>query len=99
MYIIREVFTAQPGQGSRLAKLFKHMSKEMGGTVMTDMVGPYNTVVMEMQVESLAEWEQEMMKHRSGQGEKPTDPEVAKEMEHYHEMYQSGRREIYQVVD
>lgn len=101
MYIIREVFTAQPGQASKLAKLFKKMSKMPGmeGRVMTDMVGPYNTVVMEMEVDSLAKWEEEMMKYRSGKPDPNTDPELAQEMAHYHEMYQSGRREIYQIVD
>lgn len=101
MYIVREVFTAKPGQASKLAKLFKKMSKTPGmeGRIMTDMVGPYNTVVMEMEVESLAKWEEEMMKYRSGKPEAPTDPELAKEMEHYHEMYISGRREVYQIVE
>ena len=52
MLIIREVFTAKPGQASKLAKLFKRMAEAegMGGTIMTDMVGPYNTVVMERQI-------------------------------------------------
>ena len=51
MLIIREVFTAKPGQASKLAKLFK---KAMGGEsnvrIMTDLVGEYNTVVIEMQI-------------------------------------------------
>ncbi len=103
MYIIREVFKAKPGQASKLAKLFKKMATgEMKGRVMTDMVGPYNTVVMEMEVESLAEWEKKMAEHKSG---KP-DPEMEKldqatkdEIAKYTELYTEGRREIFQITD
>lgn len=99
MFLIREVFTAKPGQASKLAKLFqKMMNSEMKGRIMTDMVGPYNTVVMEVEVETLAQWEQEMMKYRSGHEEKPKDPELAKEMANYVEMYQSGHREIFEIL-
>lgn len=103
MYIIREVFIAKPGQASKLAKLFKKMADSgMGGRVMTDMVGPYNTVVTEFEVESLADWEKEMQKYRSGEPDpnmEKLDSETKKEMEHYTEMYTHGRREIYQIAE
>lgn len=100
MYIIREVFTAKPGQASKLAKLFKKMNMpEMKGRIMTDMVGPYNTVVMEMEVESLTEWEKSMKEYKSGSDAQKMDPVLAEEMSHYHEMYQGGHREIFQIVD
>ena len=100
MYIIREVFTAKPGQASKLAKLFKKgFTGDMKGRVMTDMVGPYNTVVMEMEVASLAEWEKFMDQYKSGKADPNMDPKIAEEMSHYTEMYQSGRREIFQVVE
>jgi hypothetical protein len=58
MLIIREVFTAKPGQASKLAKLFKKsFASDSNVQVMTDLAGEYNTVVMEMQVENLAEFE------------------------------------------
>ncbi|MGH7493348.1 MAG: hypothetical protein ACREOO_13285 [bacterium] len=100
MLIIREVFIAKPGQASKLAKLFK---KGFGGDpnarVMTDMVGDYNTVVIETQVKSLAEFEKQMEEYKSGKPDPKMDPKVAEEMSKYTEMYLTGRREIFQVVE
>lgn len=100
MLIIREVFTAKPGQASKLAKLFK---KGFGGDpnvrVMTDMAGSYNTVVMEVQVNSLAEFEKQMEEYKSGKPDPKMDPKVAEEMSKYTEMYVTGRREIFQIVE
>lgn len=96
MLIIREVFTAKPGQASKLAKLFKKaFGTEPNIRVMTDLVGDYNTVVMEMQAKNLAEFEKQMEDYKSGK----MDPKVAEEMSKYTEMYLTGRREIYQVVE
>jgi hypothetical protein len=95
MYIIRETFTAKPGMASKLAKMFREMSKEMTGPksrVMTDYVGPYNTVQWEVEVKEIAEFEK-MMKEYSEK------PEAGKKMAGYTEMYMSGKREIYRVVD
>lgn len=100
MLIIREVFTAKPGQASKLAKLFK---KGFGGDanvrIMTDMAGNYNTVVVEMQVSSLAEFERQMEEYKSGKPDPKMDPKVAEEMSKYTEMYVTGRREIYKIVE
>jgi hypothetical protein len=100
MLIIREVFTAKPGQASKLAKLFK---KAFGGDsnsrVMTDLVGNYNTVVIEMQVESLVEFERQMNEYKSGKPDPKMNPEVAQELSKYTEMYITGRREIFQIVE
>ena len=100
MLIIREVFTAKPGQASKLAKLFK---KAFGGDpnarVMTDMVGNYNTVVVETQVKDLAEFGKQMEDYKSGKPDPKMDPKVAEEMSKYTEMYQTGRREIFQIVE
>jgi len=99
MLIIREVFTAKPGQASKLAKLFKKAwSNQPNTRVLTDLVGNYNTVVCEMQVENLAEFEKEMEKYKSGQPDPKMDPKVAEELSKYTEMYISGRREIYQII-
>lgn len=100
MLIVREVVTAKPGQASKLAKLFR---KGFGGDpparVMTDLVGNYNTVVVEVQVKSLAEFEKQMEEYKSGKPDPKMDPQVAEEMSHYTEMYLTGRREIFQVVE
>lgn len=100
MIIIREVITAKPGQASKLAKLFRKVfSGQQGVQVMTDLVGNYNTVVVEMPVKNLAEFEKQMEEVKSGKPDPNMDPKVAEEMSHYTEMYQTGRREIYQTVD
>ena len=63
------------------------------------MVGNYNTVVMEMQVNSLAEFEKQMEEYKSGKAQSKMDPQIREEMSKYTEMYLTGRREIYQVVE
>jgi len=98
MLIVREVFTAKPGQASRLAKLFKQtMAPAMNARVLTDFVGNYNTVVMETTVKDLTEFEQQMRDYKTKKFD--LDPKLAEEMAKYTEMYVSGKREIYQVVD
>ena len=95
MYIIRETFTAKPGMASKLAKMFRAMSKEMAGPrtrVLTDFVGPFNTVVWEVEVKELSDFEK-MMKEYSEK------PDLWKQLAGYTEMYMSGKREIYRVVD
>jgi hypothetical protein len=69
MIVVRTVMQGKFGQGGRLAagfiesnrKMMDEMSKVMGGPrrwrVLTDLSGPFDNVVMEVEVESLAEWE------------------------------------------
>jgi hypothetical protein len=100
MLVIREVFTTKPGQASKLAKLFKRaFGAEQNTRIMTDMVGNYNTVVVEMQVKSLAEFEKQMEDMKSGKPDPKMDPDVAQELSKYTEMYITGRREIFQIVE
>jgi hypothetical protein len=100
MLIIREVFTAKPGQASKLAKLFKKaFGADANSRVMTDMIGEYNTVVVEMQVNSLAEFEKQMEEYQSGKPDPKMDPKVAEEMSKYTEMYLTGRREVFRIVE
>lgn len=98
MYIVRETFTAKPGMAGKMAKLMrKFMANENGVRIMTDLIGDYNTVVMEMQVGSMAEWEDKFNQYRNGTIQ--MDPEIAAEMKGYTEMWLKGRREVFQVVD
>ena len=97
MYIIRETFTAKPGNASKLAKMFK---KSMGNArVMTDLVGQYNTVVVEREINSLAEFEKEMEDYRAGKNAPKMDKEAMKEMSKYTQMYLFGKREIFRVEE
>jgi hypothetical protein len=100
MLLIREIFTAKPGQAGKLATLFKKgLAKSMHARVMTDLIGNYNTVVMEVEVEKLADWEKEMEMYKSGKLDSGMDPETAKETKGYTDMYLTGRREIYQILE
>lgn len=96
MILVRETFIAKPGMASKLAKMFKDMSAEEGwgdnARVMTDLVGKYNTVIMEGQYESLAAWEGIMKKMMEGPQPKP-DPSKPK----HTDLYTHGRREIFRI--
>ena len=98
MYVIREIMHCKPGKVGEMVKRFKQMEpfmKEVGlkepQRVMTDMSGEsFWTVVAEQNVESL---EQYLDLSRQTM----TDPRVQKVMQGYHELVESGRREIFKV--
>ncbi len=95
MYIIRETFTAKPGMASKLAKLFAETmpsTNEYNVRVMTDFVGPFNTVVIETEVENLEEHNRRMKEYMEKSN-------IGDRMKGYTDMYQSGSREIWQVVN
>jgi hypothetical protein len=58
--------------------------------VLTDLSGPFNTVVQEVEVESLAEWEQI-------RGRLFTDPEFQEFQASMDLPYESGRTEFYTI--
>jgi hypothetical protein len=94
MFVIRETFTARPGMASKLATHFKQaMSEFTGGKtrVLTDYIGPFNTVVLETEVSDLAEFDRLMAEYASR-------PEIRDRMKGYADMYLTGRREVYKVV-
>ena len=48
MIVVRETFIAKPGMASKLATWFKaEMEGQRGCRVMTDLVGSFNSVIME----------------------------------------------------
>jgi hypothetical protein len=94
MYVVRTRFTAKPGMASKLAKLMKEvMTMQFGAKarIMTDYVASMNTVVMEIEVEQLSEFEK-MMKEYGQRAD------IRERMTGYTELYVSGDREIYQVL-
>jgi hypothetical protein len=99
MLIVRESFTAKPGQAGKLAKLFKRMfANDANTTVMTDLIGCYNSVVMERRMESLASFEEEFNQYKSGKMP-DMDPALMEEMKGYTELWLKGKREIFQIID
>ena len=100
MLIIREVFTAKPGQASKLAKLFRRAFLPAANVrVMTDFIGKYNTVIVEFPVQKLSDFEKQMDDYKAGKPDPLMDPKVMEEMSNYAEMYLTGRREIYQIIE
>lgn len=101
--LIRELMFCKPGKVKPLLEKFRAMSTlmEKAGQpkmrVMTDFVGErYWTLVTEFEVESLEAFEKMM----SGQ-DASMDAETMKQMEElgkgYHDLVESGRREIYKI--
>ena len=65
MILIRMIFQAKFGKVNEVVAGFKQsavIAREVAGQnardrILTDLSGPFNTVVQEIEVESLAEWE------------------------------------------
>lgn len=103
MLLVRELMYCKPGKVKPLVEKFVAMSKlmEKAGQpkmrVMTDFVAErYWTLVTEFEVESLDAFEKMM----SGQ-DAAMDADTMKQMEElgkgYHDLVESGRREIYKI--
>lgn len=103
MLLVREIMYCKPGKVRPLVEKFVAMSElmEKAGQgkmrVMTDFVAErYWTIVSEFEVDSLDAFEKMM----SGQGA-PLDEETIKQMDElmkgYHDLVESGRREIYKL--
>ena len=101
MLLIREIMYCKPGKVRPLVEMFIAMNRigEKAGMpkmkVMTDLSAErYWTVVAELEVKSFQEFEDMM----AGKG---MDPKALQEMEThmkgYHELVDSGKREIYKL--
>lgn len=62
MIVVRDIFQAKFGRGGELENLFKQSadmwSQKHAYRILTDASGPFFTVVTEVEMASLAEWEQ-----------------------------------------
>lgn len=94
MFVVRNTFTAKPGMAGKLAAQMKDagtMMKLSNLRVMTDFAGGFNTVVMEHEAKSLAEFEAHFKEYSSS-------PELREKMKGYTDLWTEGRREIFQLV-
>lgn len=97
MYIVRETFIAKPGHAGEFARMMK---KEMGewkgfkGYVLLDFVTDYNKIVIEYEIESVAEFERMMTEEKATRDNKKNDKPPA-----YTQLYDTGKREIFKVVE
>ena len=97
MYVIREVLHCKPGKVRQMADRFRSLSatmKDMGHEplrLLTDVSGePFWTVVAEATVDTIENFfamEQTLMENET----------LRKTMADYHELVESGRREIYRI--
>ncbi len=95
MIVERVVFQAKYGKGDELVTLFKEFAKvappaSMGRSprLLTDRSGPFFTIVLEAEWESLAEWEKSF-------GRMFSDAKMRDLMERTTSLIESGRREFY----
>jgi hypothetical protein len=100
MLVARQVFQAKYGRGDELVALFQELNTRMheGGEdaprfrILTDVTGPFFTVVTEVEVESLAAWE-------GGFREAMNQPWMEEWFGRMQPLVESGRREFYTLVD
>lgn len=94
MIVVRNCFVAKPGQASKLAAQLKEAAaaaKIPRHRILTDLTGDFNRVVMEYEVENVAEFESRMKQYT-------TDPAMRERMKGYTDLYLTGNREILQVL-
>jgi hypothetical protein len=99
MYVIREVLHCKPGKTRQMIEKFRSIStalKEMGQEplrLLTDVTGePFWTIIAEAKVEKVDDFfvfEQKLM----------ANEKVRNSMADYHDLVQSGRREIFRVEE
>jgi hypothetical protein len=95
MIVVRNCFVAKPGQASKLAVMFKEVAAAAQipmHRVLTDVTGDFNRVIFEFEAENLGEFETRMREYTS-------NPVFAKTMAGYTDLYITGAREIFRVVD
>jgi hypothetical protein len=98
MILVRDVFRLKFGKAREAVAQWKQMgdlAKRSGflgnPRILTDLVGPYYTLVMETTYDSLAAFDQELKK---GMG----NPEWHAAYERFTPLVESGYREIFTVV-
>jgi hypothetical protein len=97
MYVIREVVHCRPGKVQKMVEKFRSLSsamKEIGQEplrLLTDVTGElFWTIVAEAKVEKVDDFfaiEEKLM----------TNDTIRKTMADYHDLVESGRREIYRI--
>ena len=101
MLLIREVFNCKPGKVRPLVDKFLAMDKlgRKAGMpkmrIMTDFCAErYWTLVAEMEVPSMADFEKMM---QGGGQDAGAMKEMEQIMKDYHDLVESGRREVYKI--
>lgn len=96
MIIVHEIFVCKPGNASKLATLFKEVMADSPEfvNILTDMTGEFNRVIMQSQYENLTAYEDRFKKYIEDSEEVK---KMKEKMQGYHDLYLSGKREIFKV--
>ena len=100
MLLVRQVFQAKYGRGDELVALFRELNARMRDDgelmpqfrIVTEITGPFFTVVTEIEVENLAAWEGEFRKSMQR-------PWIGEWFSQMMPLVESGRREFYNIVE
>lgn len=96
MIVVRGVFQAKYGKGNELVQLMKESDtiwpSERRYRMMTDLSGPFFTVITEADYESFSAWEADAQKYFG-------DPRFVAWFERMTTLVESGRREFYTLVE
>lgn len=94
MILVRNVFQTKYGKGDQLVALFKESldswGEERNLRILTDVSGPFFTVVTEEQAESLSDWE-------ASRAETFSKPEFEDWFARMESLVVSGYREIFNI--
>lgn len=97
MILVRDVFQAKYGMGDELVQMFKEIYKMMGeagmpqeATILTDLSGPFFTIVTETKAESIEAFQSNLREGFSR-------PEFGEWFGRMMPLVESGRREFYSV--
>lgn len=94
MIVVRNCFVAKPGSASKLAAQLKEAAAAANiprHRVLTDLTGDFNRVVMEYEVENIAEFESQLKVYATNQA-------MREKMKGYTDLYLTGSREILQIA-
>jgi hypothetical protein len=94
MLIVRNCFIAKPGQASKLAAQLKAAAASANiprHRILTDLTGDFNRVVLEYEVDNIAQFEQRMKEYM-------TDTNFREKMKGYTDFWVTGSREILQIA-
>jgi hypothetical protein len=94
MIVVRNCFTARPGNAGKLAGMLKEAATAGGipkFRVLTDLTGDFNRVVLEYEAENVSEFEARMKDYT-------TNSKFREKMAGYTELWITGYREILQIA-
>jgi hypothetical protein len=94
MIVVRNCFTAKPGNASKLAAQLKEAAataKIPKYRVLTDLTGDFNRVILEYEAENVGEFEARMKDYATNQA-------FREKMKGYTDLWSTGSREILQIA-